>query len=48
MKSSCPDHGPNNLSEHWTGLIIVLDPENSSVAKTLGVKDAGRYALRVG
>jgi DNA-directed RNA polymerase subunit E" len=47
MGSSCPNDGSNDLGDRWSGLIVVLDPEHSSVAQTLGVKNAGRYALRV-
>jgi DNA-directed RNA polymerase subunit E" len=47
MGSSCPNDNSNNLSDQWSGLIIILDPGRSSVAQTLGVKNAGRYALRV-
>jgi DNA-directed RNA polymerase subunit E" len=44
---ACANDGSSNLSEQWTGLIVILDPERSSVAKTLGVRNAGRYALKV-
>jgi len=45
--SSCPDDGSNDLSGEWSGLIVILDPERSNVAQTLGVTSPGRYALRV-
>ena len=46
-ESTCPDDHSNNLSDSWSGLIVILDPVRSSVAQALGVKGAGRYALRV-
>ena len=48
VESFCPNDHSTSLSERWSGLVVVLDPERSSVARTLGVKNAGRYALRVG
>jgi DNA-directed RNA polymerase subunit E" len=46
-ESICPNDGSNNLGRDWSGLIVIIDPERSSVARSLGVKNAGRYALRV-
>jgi len=36
-----------DLSKEWSSLIIILEPEKSEVAKSLGISKAGRYALRV-
>ena len=46
-EKKCPNDGSNELSDEWSGLIIVLDPKNSQVATTLGIKTPGRYALKV-
>ncbi|UCG36874.1 MAG: DNA-directed RNA polymerase subunit E'' [Candidatus Bathyarchaeota archaeon] len=35
------------LSDDFSGLIIVIDPEESKIAKTMETKEKGRYALRV-
>ncbi|KYH38415.1 MAG: DNA-directed RNA polymerase, subunit E'' [Candidatus Bathyarchaeota archaeon B23] len=43
---SCPICRGKDLSEDYTGLLIVLDPE-SELAKKLGVDRRGRYALKV-
>ena len=43
----CPVCGSTDLSEDWEGAIIVLDPEKSRLAKSLGFDKPGRYALRV-
>lgn len=43
----CPNCKSNNLSDDWSGLVIIIDPTNSDVAKKMGIKNAGRYALRV-
>lgn len=43
----CPNDGSTELSSEWSGLIIVIDPDKSQVAKTLGINKSGRYALKV-
>lgn len=43
----CPNDGSTELSNEWSGLIIVIDQEKSQVAKTLGIVRPGRYALKV-
>jgi DNA-directed RNA polymerase subunit E" len=44
---TCPNCGSKNLSDEWSGLIIILDVAHSQVAKTLSIKVPGRYALKV-
>lgn len=36
-----------DLSPDWSGIVIVVDPENSQIARTLGITKKGKYALRV-
>ena len=43
----CPVCGSTNLTENWSGVVIILDPENSEVAKMMGVAKPGRYAVEV-
>lgn len=43
----CPNCKSSNLSSDWSGLLIVIDPENSEIAKKLNIKTPGKYALRV-
>lgn len=43
----CSVCGSNDLSENWSGVVIVLDVENSEVAKRLEVTNPGRYAIEV-
>ncbi|MFQ6077155.1 MAG: transcription elongation factor subunit Spt4 [Candidatus Bathyarchaeia archaeon] len=43
----CPDCKTTNVSNDWTGVAIVLNPEWSQIAKKLGVNKPGRYALTV-
>ncbi len=42
----CPYCGSTEFSEYWRGLAIILDP-NSLVAKELGIKKEGYYAIKV-
>jgi DNA-directed RNA polymerase subunit E" len=44
---SCPVCKTSALSEDWSGYVIILDPENSTIAKRLKINVPGRYALRV-
>jgi DNA-directed RNA polymerase subunit E" len=34
-------------SKNWSGFLIVVDPENSGIAKELQIQLPGKYALRV-
>lgn len=43
----CPNCKSTNLSDDWSGLVVIMDPSVSDVAKRMGIKAAGRYALRV-
>jgi DNA-directed RNA polymerase subunit E" len=46
-EKTCPNDGSTELSKEWSGLIIIINPERSQVAKTLGIAKPGRYALKV-
>ncbi|MFH0869305.1 MAG: transcription elongation factor subunit Spt4 [archaeon] len=43
----CPIHPDAKLSETWKGKIIVLDPQNSELAKKMKITDKGEYAIRI-
>lgn len=43
----CPNCKSTNLSDDWTGLVIIIDPEKSEIAKKMKIKTPGRYAIRV-
>ncbi len=45
--TKCPICGSEDLTEKWYGLVIVLNPEKSQLAKLLNIKVAGEYALNV-
>lgn len=43
----CPNCKSSSLSDDWSGLVVVLDPAVSEVAKLMGIRVAGRFAIRV-
>jgi DNA-directed RNA polymerase subunit E" len=45
--SVCPVCGGASLSDDWSGYLVVLDPENSEIAKRLKITKPGKYALKV-
>ncbi|MEM0372050.1 MAG: transcription elongation factor subunit Spt4 [Ignisphaera sp.] len=47
-EEKCPICGSNEFTHEWSGIVIVVDPQKSEVAKILNIKTPGRYALKVG
>ncbi|MEM2082346.1 MAG: transcription elongation factor subunit Spt4 [Candidatus Bathyarchaeia archaeon] len=43
----CPNCKSSNLSDDWSGLLVVLDPESSKIASMMSIKKSGRYAIKV-
>lgn len=43
----CPACKGTSFSNDWTGYVVVIDPENSEIAKRLNINTPGKYALRV-
>ena len=43
----CPKCKATSLSEDYSGLVILFDPEDAAIAKAMNVKEKGRYALKV-
>jgi DNA-directed RNA polymerase subunit E" len=46
-ESVCPRCKTPTLSDDYSGLVIVFDPDNSAIAKAMNIKEKGRYALKV-
>lgn len=45
-KERCPlCNSPS--SQNWSGTLIIIDPDNSDIAKELNILIPGEYALRV-
>ncbi|ABK77594.1 DNA-directed RNA polymerase, subunit E'' [Cenarchaeum symbiosum A] len=43
----CPSCKSSDLTPDWNGIVLVVDPENSRVASTLGITTKGKYAIKV-
>lgn len=43
----CTKCKSTNLSEDFSGIVVMFDPENSFIAKAMKLKEKGRYALKV-
>lgn len=46
-ESVCPKCKTSSLSDDFSGLVVIFDPEGSAVAKAMNIKVKGRYALKV-
>lgn len=45
--NTCPRCKSSSLSDDFSGLVIIFDPEGSVIAKAMKIKEKGRYALKV-
>jgi DNA-directed RNA polymerase subunit E" len=43
----CPICKGTDLSDDYSGLLIVVDPEGSQMAQKMEIKKEGRYALKI-
>ncbi|MBS7616452.1 DNA-directed RNA polymerase subunit E'' [Candidatus Bathyarchaeota archaeon] len=43
----CPKCRTPTLSDDYSGIVIIFDPEDSIIAKAMNIKEKGRYALKV-
>ena len=43
----CQACNSTSLTSDWSGYVVIIDPEKSKIAKRLGVRLAGAYALKV-
>jgi len=43
----CPACKSSDLTPDWNGIVLVVDPTNSQIARTLGITEKGKYALKV-
>lgn len=44
--SKCPNCGSENISDSFKGRVVILDSEESEIAKNLKIKDKGVYAIK--
>ncbi len=45
--NSCPRCRTTTLSDDFSGLAIIFDPDDSAIARAMNIKVKGRYALKV-
>ncbi len=45
--SICPECKTATLTAEWTGFVVVLDPGGSEIAKKLGIRKPGKYAIEI-
>ena len=45
--NECPVCKKSNLSRSWKGVVIIIDPKDSEIAKLLGIEVPGKYCLWV-
>ena len=43
----CPKCKTSSLSDDFSGLVMIFNPELSAIAKAMNIKEKGRYALKV-
>ena len=43
----CPVCKSSDLTPDWNGIVLVVDPTNSEISKTLGITQKGKYAIKV-
>ena len=43
----CPYCSSTLFSDDWEGMVVILDPSKSKSAEVLGIKNSGRYAIKV-
>ena len=43
----CPGCHSSDLTADWEGVVVVANPDESRIAKTLGITTKGKYALKV-
>jgi DNA-directed RNA polymerase subunit E" len=43
----CPDCKSTDLSDDFSGIVVIVDPENSAIAKAMNITKKGRYAVRI-
>lgn len=45
--NTCPKCKTTELSDDFSGIVIIFDPDNSAIARAMNIREKGRYALKV-
>ncbi|MDD3159943.1 MAG: DNA-directed RNA polymerase, subunit E'' [Candidatus ainarchaeum sp.] len=43
----CPNCNETSFTTFWRGYVVILKPEESEIAKRMGITKTGKYALRL-
>ncbi len=43
----CPNCGNATFTTFWRGYVVILNAENSEIAKKMGIERKGKFALRL-
>ena len=43
----CPSCKSTDLSPDWNGIVLIVNPTTSKIAKTLEITKEGKYAIKV-
>jgi len=43
----CPKCGSSESSDRFKGRVVILDPEQSEIAKNLGINEKGQFAAKL-
>jgi len=43
----CPVCGSTEFTTNWEGMVIIMDPQSSELAKELSIPNPGMFAIRV-
>lgn len=43
----CPACKSSDLTPDWTGVVLIVEPDGSQIASTLGITAKGKYAIKV-
>ncbi|MFQ6085453.1 MAG: transcription elongation factor subunit Spt4 [Candidatus Bathyarchaeia archaeon] len=46
-ESVCPNCDSKDLSRDFVGIVSIFDGDGSQIARKMGIKKSGRYAIRV-
>jgi DNA-directed RNA polymerase subunit E" len=46
--AKCPKCGSQEFSDSFKGRVVVLNADESEVAKNLKIKDKGKFAIKLG
>lgn len=46
-EEKCPKCGSTDFTDEWEGMILVVDINNSKIAEMLGIKEPGKYAIKI-